>query len=186
MNWFDQSIHNLFYKPLIFSNAARYPAISSAKRNILRLTNIFKQHFVAFKDYISISASITRLLSPRRPSAILFAVPAIVVNPIQRSTSWSAAHVGKKTLVRGPLFAIGNSSSAVVFPLRSIGVVTPTLHGRPNSVFRGIAIAVSFCFLGRKLFSETAAANNKTAPKRIKRSYSAVTAITQVAPVAMF
>ena len=198
--WFDQCFDKLIShegggsanrrcplgKPLAFRNSTGNPSVDSADRDIFQSTSVLKKHFYAIKNDISVGACIPRLFIACCPSAVFFAVTTIIVNPIQRAALWSAAHVGKKAFVFGPLVAIGNSSAAVVWPLGSVGVVAPALHSRPNSVFSGIAIAMGGCFFGRKLFPEATATNNKAAPKRVERSYSAIPAITQVAPVAMF
>lgn len=81
------------------------------------------------------AAGIDRLLGTRRPSAIKWSVITIVVNSIQ-GIFWRAfAHATEKRLETiHPLFAHGDPTPAVVFPVFTVGIRTPRFCGGPRPI----------------------------------------------------
>lgn len=82
-------------------------------------------------------ASILVLLSPCCPSAIFFAVRAIIVDPINRVRSrWFPSHVGEKSRKRiQPYLTNNNTASAIISESRMLRMMTARCHIDPRAVF---------------------------------------------------
>lgn len=82
-------------------------------------------------------ASVKRLLFNRCPSAILFTVSFVIINPIERFVLWCYAHVVKKALKLSPLFTNSNSSAAITRIVIRVFVRATANHVHPSHVCLG-------------------------------------------------
>lgn len=167
---FDE-LATCWLKPFIFTQPAPDSSIDGAKSYAADRGSIFKQYFVAFKDYISVRSSVVHLVSGCSPSAIVFGIVAIVIYSVNAVFMWTPSHIFEEVFKFRPSFTVTNAAPSIVWPLGPIFVVTSSLHSRPYPVlgghFSACGIAVTCGLFGAKLFAETAATNNKPAPKSI-------------------
>lgn len=80
------------------------------------------------------SASMTHLLDLCGPSAVLWAVRPIIVDPIQLHVGWALTHVGEEIFKTGPSLAARNSSPSIMPPVRILRVCGSLAHTGPNGV----------------------------------------------------
>lgn len=175
-------------KKFAFWNPSFHSPVNRAWWNPKYFANVFKQKFSAFKSNVSVCPSIACLLSSRGPFAIFFAVIPVVINPFKRAIIWPSSHIGKKVFKSLPSLAVCDSTTSIIWPFRSIRVVTTTLHGPPYSVLRCRAsnrFAVGCCLLSGKLAPKTPATNDKPTPERVHCRDSGVATITNILPIAM-
>ena len=83
------------------------------------------------------SSSILRLLRACGPVTVLGTVVSVVVLAINR-VLWRRAtpHVSEEVLVDTPTWTDFNSTSAVVFPTRTLRASAPCIHPHPDDVLR--------------------------------------------------
>lgn len=102
------------------------------------------QSFTVERDQMQLWATaVLGLLAGCRPSAVFFAIWAVVINSIKRLTRWTCPHVFKEICKTRPAFTYCNSASAVILVVGIIGVVTALFQGVPHPVFRGSMLAVN-------------------------------------------
>ena len=121
-------------------------------------------------------APISLLLLSRSPSAILWLVVAVIIDPIKRLVLWAFTHVGKKIAEIFPAPTNAYSVSSVIPEMLMFGVARSLEHGVPTfigwtrSPHRGMSMLKSF---------ETSA---RTSPARLKFTADNGCACTAIAP----
>ncbi len=91
----------------------------------------------------NVASLIARLLTSRRPSAVLRAIAFFVVDAINLVLGRRAvAHVGVEVFKFTPPVADDDSSASVVNIVRGLSVVATTFHVCPNRVFRRSSAAM--------------------------------------------
>lgn len=87
---------------------------------------------------------VRRLFQWSCPFAILFAIAAVVINPLNRQSRRADAHVGKEVFKSKPSLANSNSSSSIISEL-IVGLISATpQHVFPTSVGSCSGHSVSF------------------------------------------
>jgi hypothetical protein len=113
------------------------------------------------------ASSVLRLLTFRRPVAVVRFVIAAVVDPINRMfRRRPMAHVGEEIGVIAPTFANRNASGAVVFIAGAFGIIAPLANGNPSLPFwRSVTFSVKRPFTER--FATKAPARSGAAHSQI-------------------
>lgn len=73
---------------------------------------------------------------PVSPSAIFFAIVAIVIYAIKRHPLWSRTHIGIKVFKLVPALANGYAASSIVFISRIFLISASRQHRKPHSIDR--------------------------------------------------
>lgn len=132
------SFNNFFHRPAksnsIFKGTPWYANLPRPLPKALGLPIISK------KLYCS---SIEHLLLAARPSAIRRFIISVYVNPVYRHKRSWLAHIFKKFTKIKPSVANRNTSSAVMFKRRVVGIFTSLFNGKPNSMQSCLRFAVS-------------------------------------------
>lgn len=82
------------------------------------------------------SPLITSLLAPRSPSAVIWLVMAIVIDPVKRKARWAAAHVFKECCkIVPPTLTNSDPSSSPEVVFGVLRVEAPLLHAVPCAIF---------------------------------------------------
>jgi len=110
-------------------------------------------------------SAVTALLNRTCPTAILFAIIAIGINPVQCAFARTLAHVSEKCLKIQPFLAYGNSSTSVILVRDIIWAGTSSNHPAPCVVcpgWRTFPARVSmFCHSCAGLFAFQTAARSR-------------------------
>lgn len=86
------------------------------------------------------TAAILRLLARRSPSAVLFAIRAVVVDSVQAVSHWTRTHIFVEIGKAGPAFANRYASTAVAMVCGILLVTASIREATPSAVF-GAAVA---------------------------------------------
>ena len=86
------------------------------------------------KSEVSAIAAIILLIGAGSPTAIFWAVTAVIVNPLQSVIRRAFAHIGKKILKHLPTVANQNAAPAVMMKRRIFGILASLTHGKPRLV----------------------------------------------------
>jgi hypothetical protein len=99
---------------------------------------------------VVLAMSVLRLLVARGPSAILWAVVAVVVVTLQCvKRGWTRTHILDEIRVVIPSLTHANATTAIAVVMRLLRVVAAVPHLHPNTVFRRVLNAV----MRRPMFS---------------------------------
>ena len=128
--------------------ASLKPLRNGRFRDIVSNRPIFKEHSLACQGQGPVVSSIPGLFFCCRPTAIFWAIIAIIVNTIKAMRrAWALTHISKKALKIKPSVTDGDSSAAVIFIVDSIRVKASAFHSSPDTIFWGIYQTVIFGFL---------------------------------------
>lgn len=99
---------------------------------------------IAREQYLMLARSLIAVLfCPRRPFAILWGIPFVVVNALYRQFRIRAfAHIGDEVLEVSPTFAHLNPTSTVVFERFIFRICTTLNHSRPDIIFRYVRLVM--------------------------------------------
>jgi hypothetical protein len=82
-------------------------------------------------------ALVLALFDVGRPAAVARFIVAVGINPVQRCSVWSLAHVGEEGAeIEVPSVAHRNATPSVLCEMRIAGLVAPALCGGPGTVRR--------------------------------------------------
>jgi hypothetical protein len=128
---------------------------------------------------------VSRLFTPRRPTAIARLVIAVVVDAVNAVLQRGAtAHVGKKIGVLAPMFADRNASSAIVLEILPLRVATSSADIGPCQPFwRLMGFAMQATSLASFFAMKASARSSATAPQAIagQEQFSATIPATEPA-----
>lgn len=136
-------------------------SLESVKQVLCGNTNFHRpsreNHRAAIECNHAVVSPVTTLLKPGRPVAILWGVTGVIVSALNGKPSRPRPHVSVEILELKPALADFNSASAVMLPCFAVWVCAPRHYPLPDSVFLGVAQAVSCASSRQSLRVKTAA-----------------------------
>jgi hypothetical protein len=88
----------------------------------------------AINFYLDVAGSVVGLFFSSGPSAIFFAIPKVIINPLQSHAVWTRTHVINKALEVMPTVAQGYAASSVSVKKPAFGVQASGFHVHPYSI----------------------------------------------------
>lgn len=154
---FDRGFESLLNTPSKSKSASDY-----AKRNTNSFGPICYAQSFRFVRQHHILASVSVLLMPRLPSAVVrFVVAVIVYSSYGSAREWLRSHILKKRLKGFPAVTDFDSAISVVFAMFAVGVSATIQYACPYLIFSGVrhtvfsalALFASRCFALSKAFA---------------------------------